>query len=78
MTNLWINRLVGDEQYPDDQSWGPLRSMNINRVDVPIGRDLLTVPDWVKDPATRPSRDRITFSTFKYFSKESPLSLPAA
>ena len=63
VTNLWPNRMIGDEQYPDDSStsgsWtrGPLKAW----------------PDWIKNHTPRPDSRRITFTTFKYYQKDSPL-----
>jgi hypothetical protein len=63
VTNLWPNRMIGDEQYPDDcskdGSWnkGPLKAW----------------PDWIKNHTPRPEPRRITFTTFKYYDKDSKL-----
>jgi hypothetical protein len=69
ITNLWVNRLIGDEQLPDDLEWGELRKLQ----NVPSGQPLLKVPDWIDDPGRRPSKERVTFVTFKHFRKDSPL-----
>jgi hypothetical protein len=69
VTNLWVNRLIGDEQEPDDLEWtAPIRLGTIES-----GRALVHVPPWINDPTTRPSKGRITFVTFKHFRKDSPL-----
>jgi len=52
--NLWPNRLIGDENKPDD---GPKN-----------GR----LPDWVSQDKPRTS-GRYTFSTYRFYSKDSPL-----
>ncbi len=63
VTNLWPNRMIGDEQYPDDSTedgtWlkGPLKAW----------------PAWIKEGTERPDARRITFTTFKYYQKDSPL-----
>ena len=63
VTNLWPNRMIGDEQYPDDSSadgkW--------------VKGALKAWPDWVKDNTPRPEPRRITFTTYKYYQKNSPL-----
>ncbi len=69
VTNLWVNRLIGDEQEPEDLEWtAPIRLGSIES-----GRALLRVPSWIDDPAERPSKGRITFATFKYYKKDSAL-----
>jgi hypothetical protein len=63
VTNLWPNRLIGDEHFPDDctpdGSWkkGPLRAW----------------PEWVLNRSPRPEPRRVTFHTWKYYSKDMPL-----
>lgn len=59
VTNLWANRLIGDEQYPDDLEWK--------------GRSLAKVPEWVKQGLPRPNSQRKAFTTYKFFNKDSPL-----
>ncbi len=54
VANLWPNRLIGDEQFPDDgirdHQW----------------------PDWLLGKIPR-SSGRFTFTTYKFFQKDSPL-----
>jgi len=63
VTNLWPNRLIGDEQYPDDctpdGSWktGPIPGW----------------PEWLLKAQPRPEPRRVTFTTWKYCTKDSPL-----
>ncbi len=69
VTNLWVNRLIGDEQEPDDLEWTPLIRLGA----IESGRALVRVPSWINDPTARPSKGRITFVTFKHYRKDSPL-----
>lgn len=59
VTNLWANRLIGDEQYPDDMIWEK--------------RNLKEIPVWLNDITKRPEPRRKTFTTFKFFNKDSAL-----
>jgi hypothetical protein len=65
ITNTWANRLIGDEQEPADCEWG--------RGDQGFGGPLKSFPDWVLNGTPRPSTSRYTFTTWNYFSKDSPL-----
>jgi hypothetical protein len=59
VTNLWPNRLIGDEQYPDDCQWD--------------GIHLKKWPDWMVKGEPRPVKERLTFFTWKHWHKDSPL-----
>jgi hypothetical protein len=63
VTNLWPNRLIGDEQYPDDCT--------------PDGRwktgPIPAWPEWLLKGQPRPEPRRLTFTTWKYYTKDSPL-----
>ena len=63
VTNLWPNRLIGDERYPDDctadGTWktGPIPNW----------------PEWFLRSQPRPEPRRLTFTTWKYYTAETPL-----
>jgi hypothetical protein len=59
VTNLWPNRLIGDEQLPPDVEWN--------------GVTLKGWPDWLAKNQPRPSTGRIAFTTWHFYSKDSPL-----
>ncbi|MBN2512835.1 MAG: hypothetical protein JXB18_07860 [Sedimentisphaerales bacterium] len=59
VTNLWVNRLIGDEQYPDDCQWK--------------GKPLKAWPDWFVEGKARPTPQRLTFTTWKHWTKDDPL-----
>jgi hypothetical protein len=65
VTNVWANRLIGDEQEPPDCEWTPSTEKT--------GSFLSEFPDWFLQGAPRPSRDRYTFLTWNYFDKASKL-----
>ena len=54
VANLWINRLIGDEHFPDDG--------------IKNGK----WPEWLVNKTPRPTK-RFTFSTYKFYTKDSPL-----
>jgi hypothetical protein len=66
VTNVWANRLIGDEQEPADCVWSP--------GDQGFGGYLKEFPDWFLKGKARPGRKRLTFTTWNYFDKNSPLS----
>lgn len=59
VTNLWPNRLIGDEQLPPDAEWN--------------GRTLVRWPSWLTQGTPRPKTGRYTFTTWRYYTKDSPL-----
>jgi hypothetical protein len=59
VTNLWPNRLIGDEQYPDDCEWN--------------GITIKRWPDWMVKGEPRPVPQRVTFTTWKHWHKDSLL-----
>lgn len=65
VTNVWANRLIGDEQEPVDTEWLPGHIDN--------GKFLKKIPDWFLKNEPRPSKGRYCFTTWNYFAKDSPL-----
>jgi hypothetical protein len=59
VTNLWPNRLIGDEQLPPDVEWN--------------GVSLKEWPEWLRTGKPRPQTGRVTFTTWRYYNKDSPL-----
>ena len=69
VTNNWANQLIGDEQEPRDFQVG-------NTVDWGVGNfggQLTSYPEWFIKNQPRPSQGRKTFTTWLYFTKDSPL-----
>ena len=58
VTNLWPNRLIGDEQLPEDSKWK--------------GQSLVKWPQWLIDGNLSPT-GRHTFTTYRHWTKDSPL-----
>jgi len=67
VTNVWANRMIGDEQEPDDCEWLPSQYLYNS------GKYLKEFPDWFLKNQPRPSKGRYTFTTWDYFDKNSPL-----
>ncbi len=58
VTNLWPNRLIGDEQLPPDCEWN--------------GMELKAWPQWLLDGKPSPT-GRLTFTTWHHWTKDSRL-----
>jgi hypothetical protein len=64
VTNLWVNRLIGDEQLADDCAW----------IAVPDrGARIKEWPQWLADNTARPGT-RVTFTTWKFYAKDDALA----
>jgi hypothetical protein len=66
-TNVWANRLIGDEQQPADVVW------QMGDPQMKGGSFLKEFPDWFLNHKSRPSQGRYTFTTWNYFTKDSKL-----
>ena len=64
VVNLWPNRLIGDEQLPEDCEW---RTQGAD-----YGDPLLKWPDWLLEGKPSPT-GRIAFATWKHWKKDSSL-----
>jgi len=67
VTNVWANRLIGDEQQPPDMVWEQ------GDPELKGGSFLREFPEWFLQDRKRPSSGRYTFATWNYFSKDSAL-----
>lgn len=61
VTNLWPNRLIGDERKPPYLKWNGPRG------------GAAEWPDWVMDGGAIPETGRITFTTWHHYAKDDPL-----
>lgn len=63
VTNLWTNRLIGDEYFPDDAQWvSGMGAIYLN-----------AWPEWFLSGKPRPEPRRKTFSVVKHYDKTTPL-----
>jgi len=64
VTNLWPNRLIGDEQLPVENEYAKFGEK---------GARILELPGWYKQGKPKPAGGRVTFSTWQHFNKNAPL-----
>jgi len=69
VTDNWANQLIGDEQEPRDFEVGD----SVDWGSGSFGCPLKSYPDWFVKGQPRPSSGRRAFTTWYYFTKESPL-----
>jgi hypothetical protein len=67
VATLWTNRLIGDEQLPAEDAFG-LRDEQGND---PNG--ITRLPDWYLQGKPKPPGGRVTFSAWKFYTKDEPL-----
>ncbi len=58
VTNLWPNRLIGDEQLPAEDTYNG---------------GITKLPQWAIDLKPRPKSERVTWTTWHFYDKDSPL-----
>ena len=73
VTNLWVNRMIGDEQEADDVEWSEPFQFGAAPDTPAIGRFMQRVPDWLRKGTPRPSSKRKAVISFKFFEKDAPL-----
>jgi hypothetical protein len=71
VTNLWPNRLIGDEQLPDPDKFAP--GGNASGLEGLTGGYIEQLPDWYIRNGQKPNNGRVCFSTWKHYLKTSPL-----
>ncbi|HEX5155250.1 MAG TPA: glycosyl hydrolase [Parafilimonas sp.] len=71
VTNLWPNRLIGDEQLPDPDTFTP--GGGASGREGLIGGYIEQLPDWYLNGQPKPADGRTTFTTWKHYTKDSPL-----
>ena len=69
VTNLWPNRLIGDEHLPAENEYGTPVGSGTGGGGMAIRR----VPDWYAQGAPKPPGGRVTFTTWRHYAADSPL-----
>jgi hypothetical protein len=67
VTNLWPNRLIGDEHLPEEAEFhlGDERGVEAGGI--------TRLPDWYLQGKPKPPGGRITFATWRFYTKDEPL-----
>lgn len=73
VTNLWANRMIGDEFEPDDIVWDKPARYSYAPGNPYIGSTIQEVPEWLEKNLPRPSQGRHAIISYKFFSKDAPL-----
>lgn len=73
ITNLWPNRMIGDELEPDDLEWSEPLVYDYAPGQPRAGCYLTSNPDWLRKGTERPSKGRKSVGCFKFFTADSPL-----
>jgi len=71
VTNLWPNRLIGDEQFPEENEYAAPASQT--KLAIGGAGGIKKLPNWYAKGLDKPTGGRTTFSTWKHYEKNSPL-----
>lgn len=72
VTNLWPNRLIGDEQLPEEYPFGPAGGPG-GGFGGGNALAIREIPKWFITGQPKPEGQRITFTTWHHWRKDSPL-----
>ena len=73
VTNLWVNRMIGDEQEDDDVEWSDPVSFGAASGKPGIVHFMKSVPEWLSKGQPRPSKNRKAVISFKFYEKDAPI-----
>jgi hypothetical protein len=65
VTNLWPNRLIGDEHFPSESTY------SVTAFDTTGG--IAELPDWYREGRPKPPGKRVAFTTWKHYGADDPL-----
>lgn len=71
VTNLWVNRLIGDEHLPEENAYNfqPIS----DKYSASRNGGIKKLPEWYLQGKPKPAGNRIAFTTWKHYEKTSPL-----
>ncbi len=71
VTNLWVNRLIGDEYLPEENTYNfqPVS----DKYSASRNGGIKKLPEWYVHGKPKPAGGRIAFTTWKHYDKTSPL-----
>lgn len=71
VTNLWVNRLIGDEYLPEESvyNYQPIS----NKFSALHNGGIEKLPDWYVQGRPKPAGGRVAFTTWRHYDKTSPL-----
>ena len=73
VTNLWPNRLIGDEQLPEEYAFGPANPPAGGGGGGNAANAIREIPKWFVEGKPKPPGSRITFTTWRHWRKDSAL-----
>ena len=71
VTNLWVNRLIGDEYLPEENSYS-YQTPTTKYIEAQNG-GIEKLPAWYMTGDPKPAGGRIAFATWKHYERTSPL-----
>jgi len=73
VTNLWVNRLIGDEYLPEENEYE--MGTYAGKFSVLANGGIKKLPEWYLDGKAKPLGGRVAFTTWKHYDRNSPLTL---
>lgn len=73
VTNLWPNRLIGDEQVPEMYKFPTPQAATAGPFAALSAGGIQELPAWYQQGKPKPDDGRVTFTTWKHYKKDSPL-----
>jgi hypothetical protein len=65
VTNLWPNRLIGDEHFPAEYEYSVSNAGSVGGI--------TAIPDWYRQGLPKPPSKRVAFATWRHYTADAPL-----